>query len=124
MGFELQAAISRGTLVFPAVWTASVSRPRVQLRVREKDEPWGFQQLISLISGFIGSLLSVNAYSQLREAKREVLRTRPALERGSRARIVQQLGGSLLDAEASRASHPQKSSRLYYIIILNYNILY
>ena len=77
------------------------------------DEPWPvwtFQQLISLISGFIGSILSLNAYSQLREAtkRRDAIvrqsqarkQERPTIINSKSARIVQQLGGSLLDAEA------------------------
>lgn len=71
-----------------------------------KDAPWTFSTLISLISGFIGSILSLNAYSQFREAtkQREALARQSQRQqvRGSSksARIVQQLGGSLLDAEA------------------------
>ena len=71
-----------------------------------KDAPWTFSTLISLISGFIGSILSLNAYSQFREAtkQREALARQSQRQqvRGSSksARIVQQLGGALLDAEA------------------------
>lgn len=73
-----------------------------------QDEPWTFQQLFSLISGFIGSILSLNAYSKLREStkRREAIvrqsRAQRQMQPGSHksARIVQQLGGSLLDAEA------------------------
>ncbi|CAE7235969.1 DGD2 [Symbiodinium sp. KB8] len=74
------------------------------------EEPWTLQQLISIVSGFIGSILSLNAYSQLREAskQREAIArvsTKPKASSSSlgsykNARIVQQLGGSLLDAEA------------------------
>ncbi|CAE7405620.1 DGD1 [Symbiodinium sp. CCMP2592] len=74
------------------------------------EEPWTLQQLISIVSGFIGSILSLNAYSQLREAskQREAIArvsTKPKVSSSSlgsykNARIVQQLGGSLLDAEA------------------------
>ena len=73
----------------------------------KQDEPWTFQQLISLISGFIGSILSLNAYSQFREAtkQRETLVSQANSRKlpgttSKAARIVQQLGGSLLDAEA------------------------
>lgn len=77
----------------------------------EAAEPWTFQQLImqliSLISGFIGSILSLNAYSQFREATKQreamVRQSQRKQMRGATsksARIVQQLGGSLLDAEA------------------------
>jgi len=73
----------------------------------KQDEPWTFQQLISLISGFIGSILSLNAYSQFREAtkQRETLVSQSNSRKlpgttSKAARIVQQLGGSLLDAEA------------------------
>ena len=73
-----------------------------------QDEPWTFQQLISLISGFIGSILSLNAYSKLREAskRREAIVRQSQAQRRMQpgnhksARIVQQLGGALLDAEA------------------------
>lgn len=105
MGFALQPAL-RGSLTAPA----APSRVPRRAQKKEEQQPWGFQQLISLLSGFIGSLLSVNAYSQLRDAKREVLRARPTL--ASRARIVQQLGGSLLDAEAgARRAHEQSKDR-------------
>lgn len=71
-----------------------------------QDAPWTFSTLISLISGFIGSILSLNAYSQFREATKQreamVRQSKRQQMRGSSksARIVQQLGGSLLDAEA------------------------
>ena len=75
------------------------------------EEPWTLQQLISIVSGFIGSILSLNAYSQLREATKQreaIAKARSERAHSSRggssynrnARIVQQLGGSLLDAEA------------------------
>lgn len=79
---------------------------KVQKTAESKDAPWTFSTLISLISGFIGSILSLNAYSQFREAtkQREALARQSQRQqvRGSSksARIVQQLGGSLLDAEA------------------------
>ena len=98
------------------------SRPRTLLRAEDlnhtakseaieeqaESEPWTFQQgisfIISLISGFIGSILSLNAYSEFREAtkQREAQMRQSQRMRGSSksARIVQQLGGSLLDAEA------------------------
>jgi len=68
-----------------------------------EDSPWTFQQLVSVLSGLLGSLLSATAFSRQREASR----ARRSADKGgsdaaakSGARIVQQLGGSLLDAEA------------------------
>jgi len=64
-----------------------------------KEEPWTIQGIVAVISGFIGSFLSVNAYNNQRVAsKAGVEGSSPG--RSQAARIVQQLGGSLLDAEA------------------------
>ena len=68
------------------------------------EEPWTLQQLISIVSGFIGSILSLNAYSQLREAtkQREAIARVNTSQRAQssslstynrNARIVQQLLG-------------------------------
>lgn len=69
-----------------------------------QEEPWTFQQLISVMSGLVGSLLSLTAFNQQRKATKNPRSQDNAArsDGGSRsgARIVQQLGGSLLDAEA------------------------
>lgn len=68
-------------------------------------EPWTIQQFFSVLSGILGSILSASAFSRQREAAKGRLRSGAAIAVGRQlsaknARIVQQLGGSLLDAEA------------------------
>lgn len=64
------------------------------------EDPWTFQQLISVLSGFVGSILSISAYSQQRVRGSSSTSISQANASRRSARIVQQLGGSLLDAEA------------------------
>lgn len=73
---------------------------------KAEEPPWTFSQLISLLSGIIGTLLSVTAFSKQREPAKGRLSIAAARQGAvskavaGGARIVQQLGGSLLEAEA------------------------
>lgn len=71
----------------------------------EEDIPWpqwSFQQFLSVMGGLLASLTSIFAYSQRKETP--TIRTSPTSESmgmSSRsAKIVQQLGGALVDTEA------------------------
>jgi len=74
---------------------------RTQTHTSE-EPPVTLQQIISVVSGIVGSILSVNAFSKQREAskKRIANHTSNVTAAAKHVRIVQQLGGSLLDAEA------------------------
>jgi len=73
-----------------------------------EEEPWSIQQFISFISGVVASMLSATAFNQQREATKAQAKGVAtaaasavlAAGSGKSTRIVQQLGGSLLDAEA------------------------
>lgn len=80
-------------------------------RHEDMDEnPWTFQNIVSMVSGMVGTMLTLAAHNKQREAHK-ARQTNGSSDKlmhddGSKGqpqksvRIVQQLGGSLLDAEA------------------------
>lgn len=67
----------------------------------EKTVEWSFQQVLSIFSGILASLFSLGAYNRQREASKSRSSVGEQPETANKSvRIVQQLGGSLLDTEA------------------------
>jgi len=99
LGSRLQAPPST-TQAQPAVFAGEAND--VDDIFEGEEEPWSFQMFISVISGLIGSLLSATAFSRQREVSKGRVngKSLPKVSLSNGARIVQQLGGSLLDAEA------------------------
>lgn len=61
---------------------------------------WSVEQVFSIVSGVVASLCSIGAYSRQREATKARASDEGSEAPGKNVRLVQQLGGSLLDAEA------------------------
>mmetsp|Transcript_87628 Transcript_87628/g.281203 ORF Transcript_87628/g.281203 Transcript_87628/m.281203 type:complete len:736 (-) Transcript_87628:155-2362(-) len=90
---------SAGSSSGPAVASETVEQSTPQ----NEPDLWSWQMGLSVMSGLIGSMLSATAFSRQREASKGKLRSPSSLSgigSSASARIVQQLGGSLLDAEA------------------------